>query len=180
VSNWARTPTPRSGGGGLFIRLEDGQHVDFVPLSDVRVRFKSWNQAERRYDEASGPGRGVSTEYVACVWDCDEKSQRIASFNALTFEDVKSEISDASGDSRQVFRLRRKGAGKDTRYTVKVLGQRHEEAVAIIAREGTGSLDIQGIDPATVDWHASTGGINPMPPAEAESASEGADEEIPF
>lgn len=178
MSNWSSAPTPRGGGGGLFIKLDDGQHVDFVPLSDVKVRFKRWNQASRSYDDVEAPGQGVSTEYLACVWDCDAKTQRIITMAAPTFEDVKTEIADAEGDVRQVFRMRRKGLGKNTRYSVKVLPQRHDEAVAVVTREGEGDLDVQGADPATVDWHASTGGIDPMPPAEGSST--GPSDEIPF
>ncbi len=184
TSNWTSTPTPRSGGGGggLFIKLEDGQHVDVVPLSDVRVRFRRWIQSAGKYEDAEGPGSGVRAEYLACVFDVAEGAQRILTLNAPTFDDMKTEIGDAGGDIVNVFRIRRKGRGKDTRYTVKVLGTEKSKAAEIKRREGEGDLELAGVDPATVDWDAASSGSSSSSSSRPDPLPSGApvDDDIPF
>lgn len=180
MSNWSTTPTPR-GGGGMFVKLNDGEHVDFVPLGDVRVKFQRWNQAERRYEIESGPGRGIQTQYVACVFDIEQKAQRILTLNAPTFDDMKTEIADAGGSVAHVFRLRRKGIGTNTRYTVKVLAQHDDLAAKIIESEGDGDLELRdSYDPAEVDWGDSVSDSSSSSDSSSLSSGGSADDDIPF
>lgn len=163
-----RRARPRVSAGGLFISLSDGDHVDVVPLGDVRVKFVSWDPAERRYQAHPEPGDGVQTQWVLCVYDVDQGAQRILTLSNQTMQDLLDEL----GEGPHVYRIRRRGQGPQTRYTIRRLDDQADQAAKIVAREGDGDLELRDTyDPADFGLLAD---------AAAAAPSQEADDDVPF
>jgi hypothetical protein len=129
----------KSGSGGKFARLKaDGESIQVVIMDGVEpaVRYVEW--VDGKAISRSGPkdGDDVKAIYLVAVYDVTEKAPRLLEITTGAFLGLNDMVADPDiGGLRQVYRLRRSGAGKDTRYTWARIREATAAELAAVARE---------------------------------------------
>lgn len=120
-NDWdAVTADPGDGGSpGLFVSLsDDGSRIDFVPLTAPMERWIKWPDGPGRPEDCDPGTPGGSCTYVLQVYDVANGMVRILDLKPPAFRAFRDEVK--SDGPRNVFRLRRKGAGKSTSWICNV------------------------------------------------------------
>ena len=123
---------------GNFVKIEENDSADLIPLCGVEG-FMSFEQHTFWNDEGNSPtfaclhgdecpgcalGNQPSTKVFIPVYDLAAKAAKIYSCStkmAQTIGDVETETGTIIG---RVFRVKRKGGGKNTRYTLIPLNKK--------------------------------------------------------
>jgi len=117
----AKKATGPAGGSdaGLFVKLRDGDSIDFVLLGEPSARYMHWLEGENRpHDcvvncEHCRAGVKVKTELMTTVYDVTESTERVFSLNTYYMRDLL-ELVEEYGEA-MVYRCKRKH-GKPVTY----------------------------------------------------------------
>lgn len=147
----------RKKSGGRWVKLSDGDQMDFVLLGEPHVRFKRWDQSLGKSVDAGGPGGDAKVFYTFNVWDVGEQSVRVLELNERWFLALYEDHIDEDG-SCNIFRIKRKGTGTSTEYKFKTVAGKQDEAQAIVEREGgeDNLHELDGVPVDEVDWGGSS------------------------
>lgn len=127
----------RGARSGNFVKIEENGSADVIPLVGVDG-FISFEQHTFWSDEGNSPtftclhkgcpgcelGNQASTKVFIPVYDLAAKTAKIYSCStkmAQTIGDIETEVGEIVG---RVFRIKRKGGGKNTRYTLVPLNKK--------------------------------------------------------
>lgn len=114
MANIYATHKPESGsGGGLFLKLADGEQVK-IRIASKPAIFES----ESKPDE-QGNTR-ISTRYAWVVWNREKEVAQVFEQSATFFKQVAAFAQDDDyGDPTQYdFKVKREGTGLDTTYSI--------------------------------------------------------------
>jgi len=113
MSDIYKTHVPQSGGGGLYLKITDGQTVKLRIVSEPAI-FESESQPDEQ-----GHTR-ISTRYGWLVWNQDEQTPQILQQSATFFKQLAGlaqddEYGDPTGYD---IKVKRDGNGLDTTYMI--------------------------------------------------------------
>jgi len=108
--------------GGVYVRLEDGDHIEVVLGTDIATYREVWNASERRserYDETRHDGMRPRTKFIVPMLvreGAREYAARVFNASGQAFDALKEGVDEYGLDT--VFKLKRSGSGKDTSYSL--------------------------------------------------------------
>lgn len=113
MSDIYKTHVPQSGGGGLYLKITDGQTVKLRIVSEPAI-FESESQPDEQ-----GHTR-ISTRYGWLVWNQEEQTPHILQQSATFFKQLAGlaqddEYGDPTGYD---IKVKRDGNGLDTTYMI--------------------------------------------------------------
>lgn len=165
----------RSGGDGLFIKLTDGDSVDFVVYDDPHEEVTKWTDGKSEPCDRSDPDARVSILLPVYVVSKRAKgatkseavgNTKILRLTERTFGLLCETMDEPDiGGLMQVYRLKRQGAGLDTKYGIQRISAPDDSAR-------------RAYDAASYPDLAKYG--TPLEPRSAPEATEPLDEEVPF
>lgn len=129
------THKPESGGGGLYLKIADGEAVKLRIASEPAIF-----QTESKPDE-QGNTR-ISTRYAWTVWNQDEQLAQIFQQSATFFKQIAGLAQDDEwGDPMEYdIKVKREGQGLDTTYSVTPSAQK--VPLSAEAQQAVDSIDL--------------------------------------
>lgn len=133
MSNPYASYTPPAGGGGLFLKVEDGKTLKLRLASEPYV-FQSV------YGE--GENATVSTKYAWAVWNYEEQKAQILQLPVTGFRTIQALATDEDwGDPVGYdIKVSREGTGKETKYHINPSPNR--AALDPEAKEAIAKVDV--------------------------------------
>lgn len=179
-SQYAQKAGPKSrgtgGGGGLFLRLKDGDSVKYVvpPTATPHQRYQRWTGSE--YEQADGPGEGVKAQILVPVMVVPDNEIKILGLSPTAFVTFCDRMADPDiGGNEQVYRMKRTGADLDTVYDVQRLDRATPDQIAMAARHAIPDLSQWGDPIPGVDEPAKKATASKPQPAQTQP-----DSDVPF
>ena len=110
--------TQESTGGGIFLKLNDGESVSGVFRGEVHTFYSYWDQATRRSVIVDADHDLARARYRLNFITKDESGQLVAKIweFAGPFYDLLQEINEEYALEETTIKVTRKGLGKDTEY----------------------------------------------------------------
>lgn len=125
--------------GGKFIRVKDGEAVQFVVMDaepgERHQLFPSEEEAKRgvKPQDVSPGTPGARVTIGVAVYGIVAKAPQILQLTRVTFVKLTEKLAKF-GDDR-IFELSRKGSGLSTEYTIDHIGPMTDAQKATVARE---------------------------------------------
>ena len=134
-----------TGGGGRFLRLEEGDAATVIFCGDLMERHTHWVGKTEQCQPVGCPhcagGDSPRRRYLGIVYNVDEQIHMIWDFGYGALRSVKDAYSEAIEDDhapdRLVWRIRRKGSRKETRYTLTPRGKADKQTYGFAADSDT-------------------------------------------
>jgi hypothetical protein len=176
-SDRANAAKPKGGGDGKYVKLADGDTIEFaVTDSDVGQESSWWKDGAKV--EPDTKGARLDTKIMLCVYDVQQKKMRILRLTPTAFSELSAKL-DRFGED-YIWELKRtKEKGKDfVSYKVERLDKLTPEQKQAIARdEPYDVLSERGVVPLPV---VESNASEPMPMDPPQGEQQPADEDVPF
>jgi hypothetical protein len=186
MGKWGNYAAPKGGGGGgLFVQFDDGVAVEVMvpPTAKPYQRYRKWNQATSKYEDASGPGKDIQPRILLPVFVIAAESVKILEMPPSTWSDFANRLDhEKVGGTDQIYEVSKSGKGKDTRWSVTRLDRAEPARIAQVARAELPDMDGFGT-PVPMAGEPSKPAAQPAQAAPAPTSSASnvpLDDDIPF
>ena len=145
--------SPDIGGGGMFLRLKDGESVKGIPRGSNKVFYVRWNGTHSEPCEKGDEGAKFRFKFNLVINENGEYKAKVFENGAALYNAMK-ELSEDYDLTQTVVKIKREGNGLDTKYYVTPMPQKIDatqlkqiKSVELNSLEAQGSAPVPNMAP---------------------------------